>query len=169
MTTLPQYARSTDPDVIAAVERNRQHELEFHRKIQALSEKWTGEPDNAWYNRGGGGSVLIGLRMTREQIEDAQGQWKKPDRNGAVRPYKSNSLSEEFSIAAKHEDVPGRPSLLWGQNWMGGGSLFVLDGAAWSGVGFVPSAPSDERWTEVLASEFHAAVEAVNAARKGQS
>lgn len=162
-TTLPQYARSTDPDVIATVERNRQHEADFREKVAALSEKWTGDRGNAWIDRGAGGSVLIGLRMTREQVEAAPGEWKKPDRLGAVRPYKSNPLSQEFALHAKHEEVPGRPSLLHGENWIGGGAVFVHDGAAWTGCNFVPDAPADDRWTEVLASEFNAAMEAVNA------
>lgn len=167
-SSLPQYARSTDPDVIASVERNRQHEAEFREKVAALSERWTGSPDNAWINRSGTGSSFLGLRMTREQVDAAPGQWKKPGRNGEYRPYKSNPIAPEFSIRAEHEEVPGRPDLLWsirmdGNGRMGPGVVFVHDGAAWSGCGFVPDAPADDRWTEVLASEFHAALEAVNA------
>lgn len=168
MSGFPQYARSTDPDVIAAIERNADHEAEFRKKVAALSEKWTGDPGNGWINRGSGGSSFIGLRMTREQVEAAPGQWKKPGRSGERRPYKSNPIAPEFSIRAKHETVPGRPDVLWGENWMGAGALFVHDGAAWSGVGFVPINPADDRWAEVLASEFHAAKEAVKAAQEAQ-
>lgn len=171
MNALPQYARSTDPDVIAAVERNRQHEADFREKVAALSEKWTGDPGNAWIDRGSNGSTFTGLRMTREQVEAAPGQWKKPDRLGSVRPYKSNPIAPEFSIRAKYEQIPGRPGLLWGENWMGKGLVFLHAGAAWSGVSFVPDHDTKGigGWTEVLASEFHAAMEAINAERKDPS
>lgn len=64
---------------------------------------------------------LIGLRMTREQIEAAGGQWTK----------------------------------------------FLHDGAAWSGFRFVPREEGDGLggWEEVLASDFHEAMEAFNAAQ----
>lgn len=49
---------------------------------------------------------------------------------------------------------------------MGHGAVFIHDGVAYSGFDFVPTADSDDGhlWDEIKASEFHAAMEAKNAA-----
>lgn len=171
MQTVPQYARSTDPAVIAAMQQNSEHNDAFYDAVGDLSEKYTGSRDNAWVDRAGWRPRLIGLRMTPEQIAAAGGQWTKPDRIGAVRPYRKDPRSAEFQLAAEHVAIPGRPDVAWGEGLMGGGALFLYDGEVWSGFNFLPmdSWDGEGDWIEVLPSVFHKALEAARLAKLNRS
>lgn len=169
----PQFAQTSDPRVLATIQRNIDGFHEFNLKGSAVAKKYTGSPIAGRFN----GSLLRGAVFTglsTEHVPDTTGlpgQWKKPE-NGAIMPYKSNPVIEEFNIEFKAEHTPGRGNILWGDGHVGTGQLFVHDGVAYSYFTF-KTEPLDKQeaaemvehgWTEILPSAYHLAYEAVQAA-----
>lgn len=164
-TPLPQYASSTDPAVIAAIKCNLDFEQAFRAQVCDLSEKYTGSRERAWVSSAGDGSVLLGVHVPRAEIDDLPGDWTLSDLPKYTRPHKKNPRHAEFDIRAEHTSIPGRPDIVFGDGWLGCGAVFVHDDTAWSGFTFAPTDVTDfadHGWTEVLASQFQAALNAVN-------
>lgn len=172
MGNLPQYMKSTDPEIIATVERRmeafwawRKQAFEWAAKITGLPEKDVGIRINGWSNDQ---VLLVGFYPWQVEGIDLPGGWTKDP----VRPKKNNPIYKDYAKIAtyKAEKVPGRPNTASGDGYWGGGSLFVHDGAAYSGFGFIPeglnSHDQGEGWEEIRASEYMAAKEAHEDARK---
>lgn len=167
-----QYAKTTDPDVLAAaLDAIREHD-EFRAEASALGRKYTGE-DGRVLIRGDAfsGSSIAGIRPTDQELP---GQWKKADRDGLRTPYQSNPARDDFRIGTREVHLPGCPVLFWsrpdgdGTCWMSEPTLFEHDGAVYFGIGFIPDASRAELdeshgWTEITASEFSDARDARNA------
>ena len=166
MSTIYQYMKSTDPEVVAAVERNEQSRRGWGDRLFEWASELTGVPRSELRLRTVGWSN-DSLRFTgfyKSQVAgvDLPGQWTKEP----VRPYKTNPFIKEYRKVAswEAEAVPGRPGTLYGDGYFGGGATFVVDGVAYSGVGFTPesnkSDDSADRWQEIKASDYYAATEA---------
>lgn len=166
MSTIYQYMKSTDPEVVATVERNDESRRAWRERLFEWASELTGKPAEdltlgvvGWENdclrfKGFHKSQVAGVNLP--------GRWTKDP----VRPYKTNPFMEEYRKVAswKAETVPGRPGTLYGDGYFGGGTTFVVDGVAYSGIGFTPESrelyDSVDRWQEIKASEYYAAVEA---------
>lgn len=163
----PQYAKSTHPDVLQAIQTSNNTYDEFLKRARALCGELTGNPRAGMLNGWRGDRVqLSGLNADEVDPTTLPGQWKKP-KGRTIAPYKNNPISERFAaLKWQHEQVPGRPGLFLGNGYMGPGTLFIYDGAAYSSIGFAPFSestdPADGAWEEIKASEFYAAVEAHN-------
>lgn len=179
--TIHQYAKTTHPKVLAAVRANAAKFDAFIEKLGPLSEKYTGDPDRIyWGGSATSGAYVGGIKPTDKPLP---GQWKKPDRQGLRMPYKNNPAHDDFRIGTHPVSIPGRPSIIFGKPdrdgtaWMSRGAVFEHDGAVYSGVDFAPdpsrntingvtSDMDDYGWAEVPASEFNAAMDAVNARKE---
>lgn len=166
MSTVYQYMKSTDPEVVAAVERNNQSRRAWKERLFEWASELTGKPKEdltlglvGWKNdslsfKGFYSSQVAGVELP--------GKWTKEP----VRPYKNNPFMDEYRKVAvwRAEAVPGRPGTLFGEGYFGSGVMFVQDGVAYSGVGFTPeekaSGNDAMHWQEIKASEYHAAAEA---------
>lgn len=166
MSTIYQYMKSTDPEVVAAVERNEQSRLEWKDRLFEWASDLTGKPraELTLQVVGWNADRLSFKGFYKSQVAgvDLPGQWTKEP----VRPYKTNPFMKEYRKVAswEAEAVPGRPGTLYGDGYFGGGATFVVGGVAYSGVGFTPepnqSDDSADRWQEIKASEYYAATEA---------
>ena len=164
-TGFPQYAMSTDPEVIAACEDMLERFVCFTEYAQKVSVALTGERDRSFY-RGDiiRGCVVVGVSVkTKDEYDALPGQWLKWEGSGMQETYQNNPLRKDWKSNSHREAaIPGRPNIAWGERWMGPGAIFVHEGVAYSGFGFVPG-PGDrpsELWEEIKTSEWHAAKEA---------
>lgn len=164
---LPQFALSTDPEIVATIAHNDAERMRFHAFAKELSQHYLGRNDAAVGHSGPGKPYVTGLRVSAEEFERLPGKWTKRDK-GVTRPYVSNDESARFSFDSDIREVPGRPELLWGQGYLGHGDMFVHDGIAYSGVSFVPhyKTPGARRWRETTSSRVHEAIEARNKERQ---
>lgn len=164
---LPQFALSTDPEIVEAIAHNDAERVRFHAFAKQLSQHYLGRDDAAVGHSGPGKPHVTGLRVSAEEFERLPGKWTKRDK-GVTRPYRDNDESARFSFASDIREVPGRPDLLWGQGYLGRGDMFVHDGIAYSGVAFMPDRelPGARRWRETTSSRVHEAIEARN--KEGQ-
>lgn len=180
---IPMYAKSTHPDVIAAIERNATRKREYGERARAFAMRYSDLGERARFYTSGWGhdKHLVGIESRREPRE---GRWTRRD-SGAWRPFKKNPIyAEMVAIRSSSEQVPGTPDSIDGPYNPDGSQvvmtpgLFVHDGVAWFRL---PSEPHpDQRgiwnsgpdfdpdlWTEVLASEWHAAHEAYQGVSRG--
>lgn len=176
-TTIPQYARSTDPEVIATIERNRAGEVDFNRRASEFAATH-GSPNGAFYPSRFAGSHSISAIGGEEK--PTTGRWKKGYHGHGWVPFKNTELEAEMdAIRFTEESLPGLPDLVYGPYTSRGqvvsrGTRFVHDGVAYLGFSAAPLADQPERatvtgdghWEEIKASEFHAALEAYNEAAK---
>lgn len=170
MTAFPQYASTTDPAVIAVIQRNREGFQAFRERVFAFASA-QGAPDGAYYGSSFAGSHSIAAIGGNEK--PTTGQWKNGYRAGWL-PFKNNPLAKELAaIRFDEEPIPGIPQLLkaterHGARRVASALVFVLDGVAFSGVSFLPEdsgdkiKPEDGGWKEIKASEFHKALETYN-------
>ncbi|HEY4534802.1 MAG TPA: hypothetical protein VIG71_02320 [Enteractinococcus sp.] len=165
----PQYAKTTHDEVLHAIQENNATYDEFVKHVRGFAEEFTGDVDCAvaygWKLRC---VRLEGLR-TSKFVNDST--WTKPDRGGVTRPKKSNPLYERFSCL-RHvaPTIPGRndgrnqDNLIMGSGYWGVGALFILNGVAYSGFGFMPTSEVKDAtefgWQEIMPSEYEDAVEA---------
>jgi hypothetical protein len=183
MTAIPQYASSTDPAVIAVVERNRVARREFTEAADAFARKHAPTGNGRFFMSDGWGSewYLVGIYSIDEP---AAGRWKKGRGAGCWVPFKNNPLFQEMSqIRRRRELVPGLASTYAGEYNRDGSqaiyfpSVFLHDGFAYMGMPGVPVSDQEESgfgstefdtalWTEIYPSQWHAAKEAVEAQRK---
>ncbi len=178
MNRTPQFSKSADPAVIAAIEANdaaeqafRQRALDFahtHGGENAFAQIWAGPKLN-------GPGSFITMEGVGGRKKPTTGSWTRY-RDG-WRPFKSDPLySAMREISVELPDVPGVPNQIDGPTdtdgtfWTLYPRPFVHDGAAWLGFSKTPAAEQGrhggtlgEQWVEVLASEF---ADAKDAARK---
>jgi hypothetical protein len=166
MTSFPQYAKSTDPEVLAAVQRNKEGDEAHHQKCLAFAIA-NGVENGAYIKSSWGGRAL---RAVMGDKKPTTGQWKKGGGGYGWVPYKNNPLYKEYDeLVFNHERVPGHDGSYMSGNLYMTPTLFEFDGAVWSGMSHQPDdlrggKPHSEEggWVEVKASEFHAAMEGYN-------
>lgn len=168
----PQYAKTNHPAVIEAIRETHRRDKEFIASARELSEKLTGEPDQAvfvgdfWV-----GQQMVGIhRNYADMLNEHWGRWKKP-KGIVVEPYKNNPIYDEVqNVAFEAADIPGRENLIWGRGRVGTGVLWESDGWVYSGIGFSPERdyPGQEEygWQEILTSEFYLEMEKENTYRE---
>lgn len=166
MNNLPQYMKSTDPEIVATIERRevayqewRARAFEWAQKITGLPHDKVGIRINGWTNDR---MTLNGFYPWQVEGVDLPGGWTKDP----VRPKKNNPEYAEFSRIRTYraEMVPGRPNIADGHGYFGAGTLFTHEGVAYSGFNFLPeglnSRDQGEGWEEIRGSEYMAAWEA---------
>ncbi len=176
MATYPQYAKTDSGEVIAVIERNKTGREEVRQRAFEFAAKYgdrTGG-DVGFYHSDFFDYCITGI-MSDEK--PAAGQWKRMHRAPGWLPYKNNPIHAELEeLRFKPEVIPGTPSLLHsgygrdGTQRVGGPTLFILDGVAYSGTSIQPidELPQGSPWEEVKASEFHAAMEAYNERQRSE-
>ena len=179
-TTIFQYAKSTNPDVLALVERNTEGWRAFKDAACAFAsrhgaEKGTFVPSNAF------GSWRIAAIGNAATPKPTEGRWKRgPGGRGWV-PFKNSPLAGEMeAIAFWSETAPGYPEIVESaydadfSHRIGAAIPFAVDGVAYVGFGFIPADdrkkgdPAAGGWVEITGSEFQAAVDAYNESAKRQ-
>jgi|GEM_PF-3139052 len=179
MTRVLQYAKTTDPDVLAAVAEGERIRLEFNQAALAFAEKHAspGDEPTAIVDHFAGSRRVVGIHSTEKPTS---GRWTRGYSGRGWRPYKSNAAYDE--MAALHRrapEVPGAPTMVDGEYRSDGShmsyfpAVFAVDGAAYFGMGGLPAKEQHGRdaevgpqWTEILGSEFMAAKEACEAQRR---
>ena len=170
---IPQYAKSTNPDVVAVIERNTAGRLAMVEKARAWVREHAPESGgDCWFNGWAGDRRLVAVAGPKP----TDGQWKKHGNGWA--PYKTNPLHKEMlAIAFKPEPVPGVGESYAGEYNRDGSqtiyspSFFVHEGAAYFRLPGAPVADQEhspfgspvfdrDLWTEILTSEWYAAHEA---------
>lgn len=185
MTRIPQYASSTDPNVIAVVERNRAARREVLHEADAFARKYAPDGDGGFFisdNWGTGWS----LSAIASPTKPTAGQWKQVPRRNAWLPYKNNPIHDEMTaIRRTREAIPGLAQSYAGDYNRDGSqavyfpSVFVHDGVAYMSMPGVPIADQkdgafgstefdEDRWTEILTSHWYAAKEAAEAQSKAE-
>lgn len=105
--SLPQYARSTDPEVVAAIEKNDTDMAAAIERIKEWSHERGGDGDAAvrWW----GGVRVLGLPVKPEGF----GRWTS---DSPHRPFKNNTAEVEIMEALDftESDVPGSVSSAYG-------------------------------------------------------
>lgn len=170
MIPIPQYARSCDPNVVAAIDANRQGEADYLRRAQAFAREH-GSPDG-WIadDRHAGQYRLIAIGPHRPTA----GQWRKERRTGGWRPAKSNPLRADLdAIRFREAPVPGLPETARSAD--GGtspearqrGLRFTHEGVAYVGYASEPARGREVRadaragaWEPISAEQFRAALRA---------
>lgn len=175
--TIPQYAKTTNPEVLAAVQANKDGFWEFHQRACdfAIAQ---GVEKGSYFPSSFAGSHHI--RAIGGDTKPTTGQWKKGYGGYGWLPFKNNPLTQELEkISFKEADVPGLPSLVRGpeRGWshtIATPQPFILDGAVYVGFSFAPQDEDGTKqvehepygWVEILASEYAKAVETYNARAK---
>jgi hypothetical protein len=176
-TPFPAFAKSNHPDVLESIHETHRRAKEFHQKMGDAAENIVGERNGIFY-RGFmfDGQSFSGFSYQAVKAADVPGQWKKPE-GGVTRPYKNNPIWDELKgLTFEAAKIPGRTNLMWGIGRMGTGTLFDHDGYVYSGINFPLDTMSEREaaeaeefgWTEIMASEFHKAMETVNALRAAE-
>lgn len=170
MSRVFQYARSTDPEVIAIVQRN------WAKRAEAIARQFE------WCSKFGaeeyyisGPPPSVDIRALKLHVRPKGfGNWARGAAPDTYRPAKNNPLYKEMQeLAFEAEGIPGCPGVLFksspymnASRW---GSPLVIahDGAAWSGIGFAPTEGEfGPQWDEALPSRFLSAQEEFLAARE---
>jgi hypothetical protein len=173
--TVPQYTSTTDPEVIAAIERNRQIGLAFHKSALAFAAKY-GNPDHPAYYGGREAESWYSVSSIKCPNKPTTGRWTRGWRGQGWRPFKNTVEDHQMAdIARQTESIPGVPERIDGpheedgRHWHLYPRPFVHDGVAWLGFSMCPNLASDEtlgeQWSECLGSQLHAAHEAVTGER----
>lgn len=163
----PAYTRSDHPDVLASIEARNAARDEWEAQVKAFVKEHS--PDGTFVARVGRGH----LSFSGVGEKPGTGRWAA---NGiAYRPAKNSPLHAEWD-ALNRKDWPilGMPSMtllnLDTRPIFVSPFIFVHDGTAWAeastGKAKHPSdVPDPDLWTEIKASEWHAASEAHEATR----
>lgn len=168
--SLPQYAKSADPEVIAAIEKN---EADMDAAVERIKQ-WSRE-------RGGGGDAAVrwawggvlvhGLPSKPEGF----GRWTA---TAPHRPFKNNTAEVEAMDALDYrpDTIPGSPGPAYGErrrDWsrmLMSPAPFVVDGVAYHGYSEMPDQDANgdigPQWVEIKGSEYLAAKEALLADRQ---
>ena len=160
-----QYAKSTDPATIAAVQKMRDDITAFHADAMAFARQHSLNDDpgvvySASYTRG---AHIAGV-ASREK--PTTGQWKKLN-HGTWAPYERNPITKEMRALRRIFDpIPGiAKDMYMGSDNRGTYFLMpdlrVIDGVAYCWFAVIPDSGSDmgEEWQEIRASEWYAAHE----------
>jgi hypothetical protein len=173
MSTFPQYARTTDHEVIAAVQVNQDGWRDFHQRACAFSLA-QGVEKGAYIPSSFAGGHRV--RALGGDVRPETGRWKQGYGGYGWLPFKNNQLHDELeAIKFDEADVPGLPAVIDGPYLPNGSHTiatprpFIHDGAVYVGFNFRPvdmqyqnrqPQPEDGGWEEIKASEYHKAVEA---------
>lgn len=155
------------PEVIAAVEANRQGLIDF--KTNALA--WAAErgADSFFPSSFAGRWAVRGLPVKPEGF----GRWTKGDHRGCHWPFANNEPERAAmkSLTFQQQLVPGIPNALHsvsdsdGRSYLMYPTPFVVEGSAWVSYSHPLEKGEAEKigpqWEECLGSTFHAAREAV--------
>lgn len=166
MNPVYQFMKSTDPEVVAVVNRRKEARENWVQQVSQWASDLTGistDEVSVW-TRGWANDRIRVTGLDPRQVAQAgvklPGKWTKDP----MRPYKNNPLSAEVPKAYRAEKVPGRPNVAYGLSRMGAGALFVYQGIAYSAFSFKPEDTASDadgaRWQEIKPSEYYAAAEA---------
>ena len=161
MTHLFQYAKSTDPEVIATIEASQECYPEFVRRAAEWAESLGLTVDHVRFFRLIGGGYAV-AKLT--QNPEGFGRWTK-----GGRPFVSNKAERErmHAVTVRTKPVPGLPSDVMGEGREGTHLLtpntFISQGAAWAMFSMTPDRGQDfgPQWSECKGSEAMAAREAL--------
>ena len=170
-TFIPQYAKSTDPEVLAVIARNIEGRERFREAAAAFAKEHGAE---SFYVGTWGGSWHLSAIPGAEKPKT--GQWKQARRRGTWEPFKNNPVRKEFdSLRFNAERIPGLAEMYAGPHNPDGSQMlmtprvFVYDGVAYMSLPAIPDKDQHgfgsgefdtEIWAEILPSEWHAAHEA---------
>lgn len=165
--TAPQYARSSDPKVIEAVEEVLKARLEFLENAQAFANEFSTSEKPRFLMGGGYGRSGFYVTGIVSDASPAEGRWKLlyP---GAYAPYASSPLNKRLrALSVKLPEIPGVPQTHWvasnsqGMYWLYP-DCFAHDGTAYFSLSMLPDSGPDlgPEWEEILPSVWHAASEA---------
>lgn len=157
---LHQYAKSTDPDILAAVTAYWEAVAAARGNAIDFADKY-GNGLGIYAGIRHGQYVASGIAGDRPK---GHGQWKRLGHGWG--PYKRNPIhAEHAALTVDLPPIPGLPKTVWGDGYIGSPQAFIHDGAAWYGIGFTPKPEyeADPRWEEVRVSEYNAALDAHNA------
>lgn len=166
--TYPQYAKSTDPEVIAAIVANEESERVAREQAFAFAKKHSDIEKPTVWSTGFDGFTLTGIESNEAP---KSGRWRNGRRKTQWIPYRNNPLFAEFNaISVRRGKVPGVPGWIEGPmrndftHLTGPATLFILDGVAYSGCSETPTnnVPANIPWEEVKTSEFYKAMETYN-------
>lgn len=136
----PQYAKSSNPDVVAAV----QSRYEAHRFLDKAGEKFARK-----YSPGSKPSFRQGMRSSYLCALDGPrpvGPWK-PTYSGWSPRLFSPAFYEMLAVRARLVDIPGMSRSFEGPTREGGAvvrmwpKVFILDGVAWFSLPEEPAQP----------------------------
>lgn len=166
-----QYAKSTDPEVLATMERNQAGYAEASRRIY----EWVGQfgTQSFYVDRGfPSGRPKIGVRaVVLDEKPIGHGQWAIGAGGYGFRPAKNNPLYAEMcALSWVGENVPGLTEQFKADDPESFGRWYMLDpkpffalGAAWVMLSRLPtSGEFGPQWVEVKASEAYAAKESLS-------
>ncbi|ACZ29609.1 hypothetical protein Xcel_0570 [Xylanimonas cellulosilytica DSM 15894] len=170
--TIPQYAKTTNPEVLAVIDRNDARYVAFGERAHAFSKAHGGDKSYVMVNGWGGDRHLSAIVA---DDKPTTGRWKSGGRRGTWEPFKNNPVRAEFdAIEYRRERIPGLAETYNGPRNRDGSQVimtpgvFAHDGVAYMRLRDLPSSDqsgfgSDEFdhdiWTEILPSEWHAASE----------
>lgn len=162
--TFPQYAKSTSAEVIEAIKAQQEQEKRLFRSFGEFATlHGINNPRGEHYASRWGYFYLSAIVS---EGAPTNGRWKRGPRGQGWVPYANNPLAKEMeALGEVRLEVPGLPGSLMGQNYMATTRGFIWEGEAFTGVSFRPdnAFPEGSTWEEILASEFHAAMEGFNA------
>lgn len=159
---LPQYLSTTDPDVIAAIERNEAAHADFIERALAWAEERGFEIARTFRYNG------LSARPRTEEItglpgkpdESTFGEWTQV-RNRTSSPKKANKAETEAMRAIRYvpELIPGLPaSAQHGGFSYSSPVTFVVDGVAYAAYADTPSVwhqgELGDQWSEILGSTW---------------
>lgn len=171
--TAPQYATSTDLDVIAVIEAN----WRARREALAACRDWAKRfGADGFYRSSRNGIAALAL----DEKPTGHGRWvwfrrhSEPGKPRGVLPAAGNPLLDEMrALGVREEPVPGLADTYEtalplndrrGDFMLFFPTPFVALGAAWIGFSMIPThGEHGPQWREVKASEWHAAKEAFEA------
>jgi hypothetical protein len=164
-----QYAKSTDLEVIATIERNHAGEREAGKRINAWITQFGTDGFYA-HRRWPGGPPALAIRaLALDEKPVGHGVWVWGYQRRGVRPGKKNPLLQEMeALKWTGEAVPGLDDQFEAANprepgfgfWMLDARPFIALDAAWVMLSMLPNKGEfGSQWVEVKASEAHAAKE----------
>lgn len=180
MTAFPQYAKTTNPDVLATVARNQEGLAVFRAAACAFAEAH-GAEKGAYYPSSFAGGHRV--RAIAGDEKPKTGRWKRGYGGYGWLPFKNDPLHDKLmAIRFEEESLPGLPDMLRGpylpdgrhmlyspQPFLWGGAIYVgFSGAPVDDDTRQPDI-TDGGWVEILASEYHAAREAFNDSLKAEA
>ena len=161
-TKTTQYAKTTSPEVLAALKTRDAEYKEFFGLLRAWAEE-RGIKDPRYHR--------VDDRLSASAPLDRPegfGQWTKPGRYGSV-PFKSNTAEKEAWPRQTLTPIPGAGVVESEPDRNGGWrtglpAVFAHEGTAYRIYSFAPVTPEPEEspWEECLGSEAMAAREAVS-------
>lgn len=141
--SIPQYAKSSDPRVVAAVESRYKAHHDLEAGGTAFAHKYSGEDATPSFHQGIGGRTVLEAVYGPRPV--GHGHWKPV--YAGWRPGLFNPVRKEMlSVRSRLVDIPGVSRTFDGPVREGGAqvimwpSIFVLDDFAWFSLDEEPAA-----------------------------